>query len=170
MNENRNNSYLISSQGSSTVLRACTPCCPFDAKNLPHPYFNYSSINRTDMQGNGIIHNSEMCCLSKLQVDCHIQRPKRKKKSKKNKRLASRRLKRSISSSSRLSPNGKRKQFNSNIKTNGYFTSNDSSDSQISSSSLSTLSNSNISDQSFSSNQSSNKYRYDQKSTSMILK
>ena len=121
MNVNRNNSYLISSHGSSALVRTCTNCCPFDRENLPHPFFNYSSMK-----------NSDACCLSKLQVECRIQRPKKKKK----RHHSSLSIQRSISSS-----NPKRKKF-------------DDSHTNISSSSSNSTNISSRSEQSFSSNQS----------------
>ena len=72
---NKSNSYLLSSKGSSAAFRTCTPCCPFDTKNLPHPQINQSNTNV-----NEITSNSDACCLSKLQVDCRIQRHKKKNK------------------------------------------------------------------------------------------
>jgi hypothetical protein len=158
MNENRKNS---SSKGSTGVLRTCTACCPFDTKNIPHPYFNYSSMNRTDIQGN------DACCLSKLQVDCRIQCPKKKKK--KNKQYySSQSIQRSISSSSssQLSPNPKRKKISSTNSTKGNYIFNDDFDTQTSSSSSS---NTNTSEQSLSSNQSKKNSKYHQKSASTIF-
>lgn len=168
MNEKINNSYLISStEGSSSFLRACTPLCPFDAKNLPHPQFIYPSIHSTDRKENGIITNSDACCLSKLQVDCRIQCHKRKKKydkMKKNKRYNSRHssqsTKQSISSSSsssQLSPNQKRKKFDSNTNVNSHYTYDYDCHTQTSSSSYlisSNTSESDIAERSYSSNKS----------------
>jgi hypothetical protein len=146
MNENRKNSYLISSKES---IGACTSCCPFDAKNIAHPYLNYyPSMNRT-----GIMNNSDACCLSKLQVDCRIQCPKKKKKKKTKQYYSSQSI---SSASNQLSPNPKRKKISS---TN-------SNDSQTSSSSLSISSNTNTSEQSLFSKNST----YYQKSASMIFK
>jgi hypothetical protein len=168
---------LFSSKESSAVLRTCTSCCPFDAKNLRHPQFNYSSSNQTNSKENGMITNSDACCLSKLQVDCHIQCRKKKKKHKKKKRYNSihsvQSTKRSISSSSQLSPNIKRKKFGSSTNTNSHYIQNYDFDSQTSSSSsLSTSSTSDeseITQQSFSSNRSKHEYRYYNKSASTTL-
>jgi len=180
MNEYRNNSYLIPSKRPSTTLRTCTSCCPFDAKNLLHPQFNYSSANQKDIKENGIITNSDACCLSTLQVDCHIQCPKKKKKKKyekmmKNKRYdsvhSSQNTKRSISSSSQLSPNQKRKKFSSSTNVNSHYTHNYDCDSQTSSS-LSTSSNtdgSEITEQSYSSYEWKREDRHYNKSASTIF-
>ena len=162
-NENKNNSYLFSSKESSAVLRTCTSCCPFDAKNLPHPQFNYSSSNQT---------NADACCLSKLQVDCHIQCRKKKKKHKKmmkNKGYDSiqsvQSTKRSISSSNQLSPNMKRKKLGSSTNTNSHYIDNY----DLQSSSTSSLSTSSTSDASYITQQSFSSNRYYNKSTSMIF-
>jgi len=177
MNEYRNNSYLIPSKRPSTTLRTCTSCCPFDAKNLLHPQFNYSSANQKDIKENGIITNSDACCLSKLQVDCHIQCHKKKKKKKYEKMMKTKRYdsihssqstKRSISSSSQLSPNQKRKKFSSSTNINSHYTHNYDCDSQTSSS-LSTSNESEITEQSYSSNESIREYRYNNKSASTIF-
>jgi hypothetical protein len=172
MNENRNSSYLISSQRSSAALRTCTSCCPFDIKNLPHPQFNYSSVNQLVTKENGIITNADACCLSKLQVDCRIQCQKKKKK-KKTKRYDSRHssqsTKRSISSSSQLSPNQKRKKFDSSTNTNSHYPHNYDYDTQTSSSSFSISNESEITERSYSSDESKREYRYN-KSASTIFK
>jgi hypothetical protein len=146
------------------TLRTCTSCCPFNAKNLLHPQFN-----QIDIKENGIITNSDACCLSKLQVDCHIQCHKKKKKKMKTKRYdsiySSQSTKRSISSSSQLSPNQKRKKFSSSTNINSHYTHNYDCDSQTSSS----LSESEITEQSYSSNESIREYRYNNKSASTIF-
>lgn len=138
----------------SKAFRTCTPCCPFDMENLPHPRMDLSSMNMFDMQQlNGTVRNSDVCCLSRLQVDCRIQCPKKKKKSKKNKRLNSTHsylnTKRSISSA---------KSVNNDFDA--------SSSSSLSVSSLNTTA-SNLSQQSYSSNKSNKKSTYQNKSSSI---
>ena len=135
MNENRKNSSI-------GVLQTCTSCCPFDAKKIPHPYFNARTV--------------DACCLSKLQVDCRIQCPKKKKKKNKQYSSASSLSIQSVSSAS--SPNPKRKKISSN-----------DFDSQTSSLSLSVPSNTNVSQQSVFSNQSKKNLKYYQKSASTIF-
>ena len=150
MNENRNNS----SKRSSALVRTCTNCCPYDAKNLPHPFFNYSSIDELMIN-----QKTDTCCLSKLQVECHIQHPKKKRK----RYQSSLNIKRSISSANQFIPHRKRKRFHSD----------DKSDTQISSPSLSLSSNStnasSLSEQSFTSNHSEKVYPHGHRSTSTIF-
>lgn len=145
MNENRNNSF----RRSSALVRTCTNCCPYDTKNLPHPLFNYSSIDELMMN-----QKTDTCCLSKLQVECHIQHPKKKRK----RYQSSLSIKRSISSANQFIPHRKRKRFHSD----------DKSDTQISSPSSSTNASS-LSEQSFSSNHSEKVYPHDHRSTSTIF-
>ena len=134
---NDSHSQLIASK----AFRTCTPCCPFDTNNLPHPHIDIQ-------QQKGAIVNSDVCCLSRLQVDCRIQYPK-KKKLKKKKRLNSIHSYLSV----------KRKKFDSSP----------SSSTSLSVSSLNTTS-SNLSQQSNSSNGSKRKFTYQNKSFSTICR
>jgi hypothetical protein len=166
-NEKMNiNNKTNSPKNSFTAIRTCTSCCPYDAKNVPHPQLNYFSANQIDTNVNEITSNSNACCLSKLRVDCRVQCHK-----KKNKRYdsihSSRSTKRSIaSSSSLLSPHRKRKKFGSSTNTNSH---NYDFDTQTSSSLSLSTSESEVSQQSFSSNESEKQYRHYNKSASTIF-
>ncbi|CAF2785860.1 unnamed protein product [Rotaria sp. Silwood2] len=168
-NENKNNSTIFSTNNSLSNYRRCTPCYPYDAKNLFYPKFNNFSTIESDFKENNLIKNPDTCCLNKLQVDCRIQCYKKKKKHNKllhNKRHnsihSSQSLKRSISLSSQLSQNQKQKKFDSTTNINSHYIHNYDIDSQTSSSILSTLSNTNESDiteQTFSSMEAEKEYK-----------
>jgi hypothetical protein len=63
------NNKTNSPKNSSTAIRTCTSCCPYDAQNVPHPQLNYFSANQIDTNVNEITSNSDACCLSKLRVE-----------------------------------------------------------------------------------------------------
>lgn len=144
-NENKNNSYVFSSKSPISNDQICTPCCPYDTRNLLHPKVNSFFPIQTDVKENGSIKNLDTCCLNNLRVDCRIRCHKTKRKRKKWMKInrydslnLSPSIKRSISSSSQLSPIPKRTKIDSITNTNSHYIQSNDIDSQTSSSSLST--------------------------------
>ena len=138
---NKSKSVLLSSKEAPSGFRTCTPCCPFDTRNLPHPQYPSTAILPSETV------NNEACCLSKLRVNCRIRCEKKKRKWAKDKRYdsthSSPSVKRSLSSSSATSEKRKRNRIRSSTNSNNHHYDSIDHRSTSSSSSASTTSRSN---------------------------
>ena len=112
-------------ESSSLPVHSCTPCCPFDSKNLIHPRFSPSFLNETRFfTGSDRLRTTENCCLSKLRVNCRIEcqdkRRKYLKKSGLNSIRPSLNPKRVWSNSSEIDRSRKRNRTSSPSYTNNH--------------------------------------------------